>query len=101
MGDASPARRMRRSLRRESVQVVVALVIGALLALALLQGVGASIAWRLAVLPLALLLVVRGLIGLVGLGRAEWRRDRPRRRAYVAVLLRFTIAYVIVVAATS
>jgi len=83
------------------VQILLAVVIGVLLAVGLLGrdvGVGA---WRVAVLPVALLLVARALVGLVALGRSEWRREPTGARAYLAVVLRFVVAYLMVVAAVA
>jgi hypothetical protein len=88
-------------LRREPVQVLLALATGVLLSVVLL-GAGAGVAlWRLAVLPVALLFVVRGIGGLIGLGRSEWRRERTGLRAYLVVVLRFVLAYLLVVAAVA
>lgn len=89
------------ALRREPVQLVIAFALGALLAVVLLGGIGSEEVWRVVVLPVALLLIARGLHRLVRLGRAEWRRERTDLRAYFGVGLRFIAAYVIVVAASS
>jgi hypothetical protein len=81
--------------------MLLAMFTGVLLAVGLLgreTGVGL---WRAAVLPVALLLVARALIRLLALGRAEWRRERTGARAYLAVVLRFVVAYLMVVAAIS
>jgi hypothetical protein len=86
-------------LRGEPVQVLLALVAGSVLAVGLVGASGGTELWRVAVLPVALLLVVRALVRLVGLGLAEWYRERTAVRAYLAVVLRFVVAYLIVVAA--
>jgi hypothetical protein len=88
-------------LRREPLQLVAALALGSVLAAVLLGGAGVGAVWRVVVLPVALLLIVRGLIELVKLGRAEWRREVTGVRAYLAVIARFVIAYFLVVAASS
>ena len=93
-----PLTRLRRS---EAVQLGAALVAGVLLATILLGGLGSDERWRIVVLPVALLLVTRALIALAGIARAEWRRDRTGLRAYVGVVARFAIAYVIVALASS
>ena len=86
-------------LRREPVHILAALAVGALLSLVLLGGRTGIGLWRPAVLPVALLLVVRGIAGLIGLGRAEWRRERTEARAYLASVIRLVLAYLLVVAA--
>jgi hypothetical protein len=87
------------AIRRESVQIVLAFLAGVLLSLGLLGGREVAGLWRPAVLPVALLLVVRALVGMARLGRAEWRRDRTGARPYLAVVLRSVIAYLLVVIA--
>lgn len=61
----------------------------------------AALLWRLGVVVVALALVVAGLIGLVGLARAEWRRDHPGSRRYLGVVARFLLAFVLVLVATA
>ena len=57
--------------------------------------------WRLVAVAVALVLVGSGLVGLVGLARAEWRREPPGRRRYLAVVGRFVVAFVLVLVATA
>jgi len=61
----------------------------------------AAILWRLLVVAAALVLVVAGFVGLLGLGRAEWRRERPSRRRYLSVVARFGLAFLLVLIVTS
>jgi len=88
-------------LRREWVQLLLALVVGGVSAATLLGGVRTTGVWRVIVLPVALLLVLRGLKELVSLARTEWQRGRPAPRAYASVILRFLVAYLIVAVASS
>lgn len=60
----------------------------------------AVLLWRLAAATAALLLVISGFVGLVGLARDEWRRARPDRRRYVHVVLRFALAFVLLAVTT-
>jgi hypothetical protein len=86
-------------LRSETVQVLIALGLGAVLAVVLFGDLTGQRQWRLIVLPVALLLVIRGLVGLLLIGRAEWRREPTGARNYLLVVLRFAGAYVVVAAA--
>jgi hypothetical protein len=100
-GAAASERAAVTPLRQEPVQVLIAVAAGVLLS-TVLVGARAGVAlWRLAILPVALLFVVRGIVGLIGLGRSEWRRERTGARAYLAVVLRFVLAYLLVVAAVA
>ena len=56
--------------------------------------------WRLGVAVVALVLVGAGLAGLVGIARAEWRRERPGPGRYLRVVLRFALAFLLVLVAT-
>jgi len=98
----SGASRLRVPLiaHREPVQLLLALLVGGALAVLLLGGIGAVDVWRVVVLPVALLLVLRGLLELVALAGAEWRRERPGPRRYLLVVVRFLSAYLIVAVAS-
>jgi hypothetical protein len=76
-------------------------VAGSAAAFLLLGDVGPTGVWPVAILPVALLLIVRALLRLVQLGRAEWRREPYGARAYVGVITRFFVAYLIVAIASS
>ena len=67
----------------------------------LLGTVEVTLVVRTAALATALTLVAAGLVRAVGLGRAEWRRERPSGIAYARVVGRFVIAFLLVVVATS
>ena len=88
-------------MRSEAVQLVIALASGFAVATALLGGIGSDELWRLVVLPVALLLIVHGLLRLITLGRAEFRREPSGARAYLGVVARFVTAYLIVAAASA
>ncbi len=88
-------------LRGELLQFAVALVLGLVLAVALLGGVSQEEVWRVVILPAALLLIVRALHRLIQLGRAEWRREGTAVRAYLGVVVRFVLAYLMIVTASS
>ncbi len=85
----------------EAAQYAIALALGLVVAMALLGGIGQRETWRVIVLPVALLLIIRALLRLLQLGRAEWRRERTAARSYLGVVARFVLAYLIVVAASS
>ena len=100
--DAGRRRDAPRSwLRSEPLQLASALVLGVVLAVTLLGGIAQDEVWRVAILPVAFLLIVRALVRLVELGRAEWRRERTAVRAYLGVVARFVLAYLIVVTAST
>lgn len=61
----------------------------------------AALLWRLVAVGVALVLVVGGLVGLAGIARAEWRRERPTRGRYLRVVGRFALAFVLVLIATA
>lgn len=100
-GDVVPRRSFRDVCRSEPAQLALGSGLGLMLALGLLGSVTAPDIWRVVVLPVALVLVARGLAGLVAIGRAEWRRERVGVRGYALIVLRFGIAYLLVVAAAS
>jgi hypothetical protein len=84
------------------LQLVVASgVVGAVLARTLLPDLPWSSTWRVAVLPVALTLVIAGLVALVRLGVRERRRDAPARRDYLRAALVLAAAFVLVVVAGS
>jgi len=88
-------------LRWEPFQILVALVAGASIAVLLLNETDPRSLWRVGILPAVLLLIVRSLVDLVALGRDEWRREPGSGRAYILVVLRFVIAYILVALASS
>jgi len=59
------------------------------------------LAWRSAALSASLSLVIRALLMLVRIGRAEWRSERPPTRAYLPILARFAVAFLLAGVATS
>ena len=75
--------------------------IGAVLAWSLLPGVAWSSLWRLVVLPIALTLVVAGLVSLVRLGLLERRHARPARSHYLRAAGALVVAFGLVIAAAS
>ena len=81
--------------------IVVSGAVGMLLARALLPGVAWSSLWRVAVLPVALALVIAGLLALVRLGMLERRHPRPSRREYLRATGALVVAFMLVVAAGS
>jgi hypothetical protein len=81
--------------------VAVSGAAGVLLARALLPGVAWSSLWRVAVLPVALTLVIAGLLSLVRLGMLERRRPRPSREEYLKAAGALIAAFVLVVVAGS
>jgi hypothetical protein len=100
-GGAVPRRSFTDLCRSEPAQLGIGFGLGLVLALVLLGGLAVPGIWRVVVLPVALVLVVRALAGLVAIGRAEWRRERVGIRGYGLVVLRFGIAYLLVAAASS
>jgi uncharacterized membrane protein YozB (DUF420 family) len=68
---------------------------------ALLAGPSASSPWRAVVLPLALGAVLAGIVELLALARAEWRRERPASRRYLTVATLFIAAFLLTVVATT
>lgn len=74
--------------------------LGALVGPALLGTFDATLVFRSVALTLALTSVGAGLVRLVGLGRAEWRREAPQPREYLLVGVRFLVGFLLVVVAT-
>jgi len=83
------------SMRSELIVHAAAVALGPLLVLATFPDAGAGLLARAAALPLALSLVVHGLLGALDLGRAEWRRATPGARDYLRVVARFAAAFVL------
>jgi hypothetical protein len=76
-------------------------VLGVLVVVGLVGAVTGPLLWRSAALASALTLVVRGLFLLAGLGRSEWRRERPSTAVYAQVAGRFLLAFLLAGVATS
>jgi hypothetical protein len=88
-------------LTRQEVQVHLgAAVVGTLLTWALVGVLTVPLAWRSAALAAGITIVVRALLLLAALGRAEWRREGPPARAYLRVAARFGVAFVLAGLAT-
>jgi len=86
---------------RPVVQILAVSALSLLLARGLLPDASGAAIGRLIVLPVGLLLVVRGILGLVELGRSEWRGRGPSSRSYLAVVAQFAVAFLILAVASS
>jgi hypothetical protein len=75
--------------------------VGALVTVLLVGVTTAALVWRSAALASGLSLVVRALMLLIAVGRAEWRREGPSIRVYLRVGARFAVAFVLAGLATS
>lgn len=81
--------------RRELTIHASAAALGAAIAVVAFPDPAVGTLARAAALPLALSLVVHGLLGALALGRAEWRRATPPPSAYLRVVLRFLLGFVL------
>ena len=90
-----------RSRSREPWVHAVAAVLGPAAGVLLLRSSAPSLVLRTAALGVAFSLVAAGLVRAVALGRSEWRRERPGAGAYVGVVGRFVLGFLLVVVATS
>lgn len=84
-----------RALRRELLLHGIAAGLGLALVRAAIPEPETGLLLRAAALPVALSLVVHGLLGALALGRAEWRRATPALRDYRRVIVRFILAFVL------
>jgi hypothetical protein len=87
--------------RHESLLHVGAAIVGAGSVVALVGTATAPLLLRSGALAAAFTLVVRGLVLLLHLGRAEWRREGPATSAYGRVGARFLIAFILAGLATT